>query len=325
MRAIYFLFIILDLIFISAKWYSKCNNIGICSLSNDKNNWIEIEPGNTPILEGEILEPFFEEFKNDSLINFGLSSGVSKFGILKGLHQYECAGGLEECINGCCKNGYCYTAIFLCKPDKEFIKQIYIMLGTSFGGLIILYWFVFYLVGTDFNAKKEKNYEIKNNQDYIEDSGKNIYSQNKRIVNVKKRDNDENEEGVETKKKARIYYDDNIENESNAKSSNDNSFNSNKYQASNHEEIPPNKLNNIENFLNEKNSNLFEAINNCHSGGLIESQKEIKKSVIKNEEKSSERKELKSIIDKDNIIKKNVEKEEQVEIINDGFMEEELH
>ena len=77
--------------------------------------------------------------------------GVSNHGLLKGTKNgYECSGGLLECKDSCCLDGFCVEILFFCDQENEYITFISILLTTVFVTLIILYWTTYCFLGFKF-------------------------------------------------------------------------------------------------------------------------------------------------------------------------------
>jgi hypothetical protein len=79
--------------------------------------------------------------------------GFSKYGLLPESNIYECAGGLDECIGGCCKNGMCSDPRNTCVIYSNDINLIYLITGFLTFIIIFTYWTIFLAFGVIFNTK----------------------------------------------------------------------------------------------------------------------------------------------------------------------------
>ena len=77
--------------------------------------------------------------------------GVSNYGLLKGSKNgYECTGGLWECKDSCCLDGFCVEILFYCDKEDEDITFIAMIIGIFFVTLIVLYWSTYCFLGFKF-------------------------------------------------------------------------------------------------------------------------------------------------------------------------------
>lgn len=93
---------------------------------------------------------------NNTQVPLTISSqidGVSLYSPLKGEKGYECFGGLSECINSCCLDGFCVDILFYCHQQKLTIEMIYIFTTSGFVFLAAIYWGTFFILGCNFNEK----------------------------------------------------------------------------------------------------------------------------------------------------------------------------
>jgi len=145
----------------------NCNSHGKCMLSTlnnlDKN--LIIKPGIMPLyLDKEKIIKIWD----NSIIDLNISSqidGISYYGILKGKKGYECTGGINECINSCCLDGFCVEILKYCESKIKNIKIIYILTCFFTIILICIYWVTYFIIGCKYN-KKFNNNEDKEFQGY---------------------------------------------------------------------------------------------------------------------------------------------------------------
>ena len=112
--------------------------------------------------------------------------GVSNHGLLKGTKNgYECSGGLWECKDSCCLDGFCVEILFYCDSEDEDITFISMIIGIIFVILIVLYWGTYCFLGFKykydltktmdeerelFYIKKKKVKEVKDKKEINENS-----------------------------------------------------------------------------------------------------------------------------------------------------------
>ena len=126
-----------------------CDYMGNCSFIIN-NKTFEISQRHIPLYK-EISNGDIEYKWNDTFYLLKLEKqidGVSNYGLLKGTKNgYECSGGLWECKDSCCLDGFCVEILFFCDKEKEHITFIYMLMGTFFLTLVTIYWFTFCLLG----------------------------------------------------------------------------------------------------------------------------------------------------------------------------------
>jgi len=130
----------------------NCDYMGDCSFIID-NKPFQLSQGNIPLYNqisnekiNYKLNNTFYPLKLEKQIN-----GVSNYGLLKGTKNgYECSGGLLECKDSCCLDGFCVEILFFCDQENEYITFISILLTTVFLTLIILYWVTYCFLGFKF-------------------------------------------------------------------------------------------------------------------------------------------------------------------------------
>ena len=77
--------------------------------------------------------------------------GNSKHGKIYKSDTYECAGGLNECIDSCCLNGKCVKIFSLCKNKKNQIDMCYILTVSFFCIFCAFYFLIHLLIGIRYN------------------------------------------------------------------------------------------------------------------------------------------------------------------------------
>ena len=140
------------IIFNFSKIYSytvDCDYMGNCSFIID-NKKFEISERHIPLYK-EISNGDIDYKWNDTFYLLTLEKqidGVSNYGLLKGTQNgYECSGGLWECKDSCCLDGFCVEILFFCDKENEHVTLVYIVMGTFFITLVTIYWFTFCLLG----------------------------------------------------------------------------------------------------------------------------------------------------------------------------------
>ena len=130
----------------------NCDYMGDCSFIVD-NKTFQLSQGNIPLYNQITNEKIIYKLNNtfyplklENQIN-----GVSNYGLLKGTKNgYECSGGLWECKDSCCLDGFCVEILFYCDKENEYITFISILLTTFFVTLIVLYWITYCFLGFKF-------------------------------------------------------------------------------------------------------------------------------------------------------------------------------
>ena len=130
----------------------NCDYMGDCSFIVD-NKTFQLSQGNIPLYNQITNEKIIYKLNNtfyplklEKQIN-----GVSNYGLLKGTKNgYECSGGLWECKDSCCLDGFCVEILFYCDKENEYITFISILLTTFFVTLIVLYWITYCFLGFKF-------------------------------------------------------------------------------------------------------------------------------------------------------------------------------
>ena len=145
----------------------NCNSLGKCTLSTSNNldKDLIIKPGIMPLYLDK--EKLIKKWDN-SIISLNISSQIDKksyYGILKGKNGYECTGGLNECINSCCLDGFCVEILKYCESKIKIIEIIYVLTSFFTIILIFLYWIAYFIIGCKYN-NKFKNNEDKEFQGY---------------------------------------------------------------------------------------------------------------------------------------------------------------
>ena len=130
----------------------SCDYMGDCTFIIN-NKTVEISQGIIPLYKQMSNEKIKYKF-NNTYYHLKLEKqidGVSNYGLLKGTKKgYECSGGLWECKDSCCLDGFCVEILFFCDQENEYITFISILLTTVFLTLIILYWITYCFLGFKF-------------------------------------------------------------------------------------------------------------------------------------------------------------------------------
>ena len=129
-----------------------CDYMGNCSFIIN-NKTFEITPGKIP-LYNQINNEKISYKLNNTFYPLKLEKqidGVSNYGLLKGSKNgYECTGGLWECKDSCCLDGFCVEILFYCDKEDEDITFIAMIIGIFFVTLIVLYWSTYCFLGFKF-------------------------------------------------------------------------------------------------------------------------------------------------------------------------------
>ena len=130
----------------------SCDYMGDCSFIIN-NKTFQISQGNIP-LYNQIANEKISYKLNNTLYPLKLEkqiNGISNYGLLKGTKNgYECSGGLWECKDSCCLDGFCVEILFFCDKENEYITFISLLLGIFFVTLIVLYWTTYCFLGFKF-------------------------------------------------------------------------------------------------------------------------------------------------------------------------------
>ena len=161
---IIFILITFSLLKLCYQWETSCDMKGRCSISSDGGKPYIIETGKVPKIstKGNLTKKW-----NKTEITIEISGqidGVSPYEPLPGKKGYECSGGISECINSCCLDGFCVAILYYCHNQRDTINLIYILSCSFFVFLLCLYWGTYFVLGCDFN-KKHRNENI-DEQDY---------------------------------------------------------------------------------------------------------------------------------------------------------------
>ena len=146
--ALFFLLVIVQITEVYSYTVS-CDYMGDCSFIVD-NRTFNLSQRHIPL---------YKEISNDQ-INYKFNEtyyllklekqidGVSNYGLLKGTKNgYECSGGLLECKDSCCLDGFCVENLFFCDRENQNVKLVYMLISAFFLILVILYWMTYCLLG----------------------------------------------------------------------------------------------------------------------------------------------------------------------------------
>ena len=134
-----------------------CDYMGNCSVSSNKNNPINISLLHKPLYK-ELNTNEIKTSWNDTFYLLKLEKqidGVSNYGLLKN-SNYECSGGLWECKDSCCLDGFCGEILFFCSREIEVIQEVYLATTILFTSFIFLYWISFFVMGCKYKDDLEK-------------------------------------------------------------------------------------------------------------------------------------------------------------------------
>ena len=126
-----------------------CDYMGDCNFIVD-NKTYEISQREIPLYK-EISDGQIEHKWNDTFYLLKLEKqidGISNYGLLKGTKNgYECSGGLSECKDSCCLDGFCVEILFFCDRENEHITVEYVYISSCFFVLLIFYWITYFMMG----------------------------------------------------------------------------------------------------------------------------------------------------------------------------------
>ena len=132
-----------------ASYEVSCDYMGDCVFIID-NKTVDISQGNISLYK-QISNEKISYKLNNTFYPLKLEKqidGVSNYGLLKGTKNgYECSGGLWECKDSCCLDGFCVEILFFCDKENEHITTLYMTIGFFFLTLVIFYWFTFCFLG----------------------------------------------------------------------------------------------------------------------------------------------------------------------------------
>lgn len=159
-----FILLIISFFNLFYQWETSCDMKGRCTVSSENGNPFILEVGKVPKFstKGNLTKKW-----NKTEITIEISGqidGVSPYPPLPGKKGYECSGGISECINSCCLDGFCVAILYYCHNQRDTINLIYILSCSFFVFLLCLYWGTYFVLGCDFN-KKHRNENIEE-QDY---------------------------------------------------------------------------------------------------------------------------------------------------------------
>ena len=146
-----FIFIFLKIINIHS-YDVSCDYMGDCSFIID-NKTFQISQGKIPLYKQLSNEDINYKY-NNTFYPLKLEKqidGVSNYGLLKGSKNgYECSGGLWECKDSCCLDGFCVEILFFCDKENEYITFVSLLIVIFFVTLVVLYWITYCFLGFKF-------------------------------------------------------------------------------------------------------------------------------------------------------------------------------
>ena len=184
-KELFYILIFLVQLYSINSYEVNCDYMGDCSFIID-NKPFQLSQGNIPLYNqisnekiNYKLNNTFYPLKLEKQIN-----GVSNYGLLKGTKNgYECSGGLLECKDSCCLDGFCVEILFFCDQENEYITFISILLTTVFLTLIILYWITYCFLGFKFKDDLTKTMKEEKELYYFVGGGRKNISEYKERSN----------------------------------------------------------------------------------------------------------------------------------------------
>lgn len=146
----------------------SCEISGVCKISYLKNKqYIPVAFSvNYNFFQDKNLK---ESIKISSSNNTNLATGSlysnlfdPNIQLLVGSKKYQCADGLNECLQKCCKLGLCSDPSNVCLKHKMSRDIILIVTSSIFILLAIIYWIIFFYLGIKYNKQFLESKSIKN-------------------------------------------------------------------------------------------------------------------------------------------------------------------
>ena len=133
----------------------NCDARGACWLQMSNNESFYLNIGRVPLQIEKNIVPLKNITSNtdNSWKTNQKVLGYSLLGLLTRSVKYECTGGLNECVNGCCNKGLCSDPLNVCVAYSNNIRLIDLIVGFIFLLFFIVYWTLFYVFGIIYNAK----------------------------------------------------------------------------------------------------------------------------------------------------------------------------
>ena len=164
----------------------SCDYMGDCAFIIN-NKTVEISQGIIPLYKQMSNEKIKYKF-NNTYYHLKLEKqidGVSNYGLLKGTKKgYECSGGLWECKDSCCLDGFCVEILFFCDQENEYIKFISLLLIIFFVTLVILYWITYCFLGFKFKDDLTKTMKEEKELYYFVGGGRKIINEYRESINT---------------------------------------------------------------------------------------------------------------------------------------------
>ncbi len=137
----------------------NCDYMGECTFSDKTNKNINFNSGYIPLYKEHNTNNISKQW-NDTFYLLKLDKqidGISNYGLLKGTKSgYECSGGLWECKDSCCLDGFCVEILFFCDRESDFVSNVYLGISLFFLVLISLYWVTFLILGCKYQEDLSK-------------------------------------------------------------------------------------------------------------------------------------------------------------------------
>ena len=168
-----------------ASYEVSCDYMGDCVFVID-NKTVDISQGNISLYK-QISNEKISYKLNNTFYPLKLEKqidGVSNYGLLKGTKNgYECSGGLWECKDSCCLDGFCVEILFFCDQENEYITFISLLIIIFFVTLVVLYWTTYCFLGFKFKDDLTKTMKEEKELYYFVGGGRKNISEYKERTN----------------------------------------------------------------------------------------------------------------------------------------------
>lgn len=144
-----------------------CDNLGICKIIYGPKE-IYIPDSFTPnfymdqdkyLKEESENKLYYNDLPEGSFIDEKFDNSVP---FLTGSKKFQCADGLRECPGKCCRSGICSDPSNVCLNNIYTRNLIWIITGSLFAFLLIIYWIAFFYLGVKYNKMFLESKNIKN-------------------------------------------------------------------------------------------------------------------------------------------------------------------
>ncbi len=142
----------------------SCDQLGLCKITYNNNKEYTPNPFEVNL---NLFEDKYIKEDNYQKLYFNYSTVESVISVqpdpsvdfLFGSNKYQCADGLRECPEKCCKFGLCSDPSNVCLKHIYNRELIYAITGSIFGVFIIVYWIIYFYLGVNYNS----NFSLGNN------------------------------------------------------------------------------------------------------------------------------------------------------------------